>query len=111
MSDPQVVSLLTDFIVNEVAATPPGAPPPPPHDPPRHPPSPAPRTPAPAPAAPPAPDFPIIEGGLVDSLGLFKVIAFIEEKFGVAIPPEEIVLENFATIGAIATLVAARAGR
>lgn len=85
MSDPQVVSLLTDFIVNEVAATPP--------------------------AAPPAPDFPIIEGGLVDSLGLFKVIAFIEEKFGVAIPPEEIVLENFATIGAIATLVAARAGR
>ena len=85
MTDPNVVRQLTDFIVNEVAAK--------------------------APEQAPAPDFPIIEGGLVDSLGLFKVIAFIEEKFGVAIPPEDIVLENFATIGAIAALVGARAAR
>ena len=83
MNKQEVVRLLTDFIVDEVAAAPP--------------------------EKLPAPDFPIIESGLVDSLGLFKVIEFIEEKFAVKIEPEEIVLENFATIGAIAALVGARA--
>lgn len=53
----------------------------------------------------PAPDFPIIEGGLVDSLGLFKVIAFTEEQFQVRIAPEEIVFENFSTINAIVSLI------
>ena len=60
------------------------------------------------PAAPPGPEVPIIEQGLVDSLGLFKLIAHIEERFGVKIAPEEIVLENFATIGAIVALVQKR---
>jgi len=57
------------------------------------------------PETPPAPDFPIIEGGLVDSLGLFKVIAFAEEEFQVRIAPEEIVFENFSTINAIVNLI------
>lgn len=57
------------------------------------------------PEAPPAPDFLLIEGGLLDSLGLFKVIAFVEEQFDVRIAPEEIVFENFSTINAIVNLV------
>ena len=57
------------------------------------------------PETPPAPDFPIIEGGLVDSLGLFKIIAFAEEEFQVRIAPEEIVFENFSTINAIVGLI------
>lgn len=57
------------------------------------------------PATPPSPDFQLIEGGLLDSLGLFKVIAFVEEQFGVRIAPEEIVFENFSTINAIVNLV------
>ena len=57
------------------------------------------------PETPPAPDFPIIEGGLVDSLGLFKVIAFAEEQFQVRIAPEEIVFENFSTINAIVSVI------
>ena len=60
------------------------------------------------PAKPPAPDDPIVEAGLVDSLGLFKVIAFIEDEFGVKIAPEEILMENFATVNAIVRLIRAK---
>jgi acyl carrier protein len=79
MQAADTVRILTDYIVAEVALRPP--------------------------ESPPGPDFPIVESGLVDSLGLFKVIAFIEEKFGLEIAPEDIVLENFVNIGAIAALV------
>lgn len=61
---------------------------------------------------PPAPDDPIIAAGVIDSLGLFDLIAFVERRYGVAIPPEEIVLENFLTVRALATFVLAKlAGR
>jgi acyl carrier protein len=63
------------------------------------------------PDAIPGPDVHLIESGLVDSLGLFKVIAFIEDQCGAKIDPEDIVLENFATLGAIATLVHRKQGR
>ncbi|MBI2311676.1 MAG: acyl carrier protein [Betaproteobacteria bacterium] len=56
----------------------------------------------------PAPDFPIIEAGLVDSLGIFKLVAFIEEQFRVNVEPDEILFENFATINAITKLVRAK---
>jgi acyl carrier protein len=59
----------------------------------------------------PGVDVHLIEAGLVDSLGLFKVIAFIEDRLGAKIDPEDIVLENFATLGAIATLVHRKQGR
>ncbi len=78
-----VVTELTEYIVKEVASRPP--------------------------EEPVTPDYPIIEGGLVDSLGLFKVISFIEERYPVRIPPEEILFENFATINAIVRLIEARA--
>jgi acyl carrier protein len=43
-------------------------------------------------------DTPLIQSGLIDSLSLFRVIDFLEKTFGVQIRPEEIVLENFASI-------------
>ncbi|OGT80408.1 MAG: hypothetical protein A3H91_07415 [Gammaproteobacteria bacterium RIFCSPLOWO2_02_FULL_61_13] len=79
MSTQDIQRSLTDYITTEVASA--------------------------VPDAPPAPDFPLIEGGLVDSLGLFKLIAFIEDKFQIGILPEEIQFENFATINAITTLI------
>ena len=60
------------------------------------------------PASAPAPDFPIIETGLVDSLGLFKVVAFIEDRFKVQVAPEDIMFENFSSINAITRLVQAK---
>lgn len=58
-----------------------------------------------APATAPGPDTPLVESGIVDSLGLFKLIAYIEDEFKVKIEPEDILIENFATLNAIAGLI------
>lgn len=54
------------------------------------------------------PDFPLIENHVVDSLGLFMLVGFVENRLGVSISDEELVPENFGTIGAIARIVAAK---
>ncbi len=52
-----------------------------------------------------APDTDIIAEGLVDSLGIFKLIAFVEEKFAVSIEPDEVLIENFQTLRAVRNLI------
>ena len=52
-----------------------------------------------------ADDEPLIESEIIDSLGILKLIAFIEEKFKVTIPDEELIPENFETITDIASLI------
>ncbi|TMG85016.1 MAG: acyl carrier protein [Betaproteobacteria bacterium] len=52
-----------------------------------------------------APDTDIIAQGLVDSLGIFKLIAFVEENFAVTIEPDEVLLENFQTLRALRNLI------
>ena len=47
----------------------------------------------------------LLQSGIVDSLGLLKVIAFLEEQLGVSVPPEAMTPENFASIRAIVRLV------
>jgi acyl carrier protein len=46
--------------------------------------------------------------GLLDSLGVMRVVNFCEESFGIQIPDEDILPEHFETIGAIAALIAAQ---
>lgn len=47
-------------------------------------------------------DDELLLSGLIDSLGVVRLIAFIEEKIGSTIPPEDVTLENFQTVSAIA---------
>ena len=79
-----IVESVTSYIVNEVAAA--------------------------APAERPAAALQIIEAGLIDSLGLFRLIAFLEDEFRVKIEPNEVLIENFGTINAIAALVRRKSG-
>jgi acyl carrier protein len=58
-----------------------------------------------------APDTDIIGEGLVDSLGIFKLIAFVEEAFTVTIEPEEVLLENFQTLRALRNLIVKKLGQ
>lgn len=54
----------------------------------------------------------LMERGVLDSLGLMNLIAFIEENTGIRIPDAEVMLENFETINAIVTTVdRTRSGR
>lgn len=50
----------------------------------------------------------LLEEEIIDSLGIFTLIGFIEDRFGVSVEPEEINLENFRTLDSITALVEAK---
>ena len=35
--------------------------------------------------------------GVVDSIGMIKLISFLEKEFEISIPPEDMIVENFMT--------------
>ena len=47
----------------------------------------------------------LLEEEIIDSLGIFTLVSFIEDKFGVAIDPTDINLDNFQNLDAITALV------
>lgn len=50
----------------------------------------------------------LLEDEIIDSLGIFTLISFIEEKLGVSIDPVDINLDNFQTLDSITALVEKR---
>ncbi|MGH9185760.1 MAG: acyl carrier protein [Acidimicrobiales bacterium] len=50
-------------------------------------------------------DYPLIDNDVVDSLGIFEIVAFLESRYGVEVDDEDLVPENFETIAAIARLI------
>jgi acyl carrier protein len=53
-------------------------------------------------------DFPLIENHVVDSMGLLRLVAWLESTFGVAIADEDVVPANFGTIQGIKGLLSGR---
>jgi acyl carrier protein len=47
----------------------------------------------------------LLEEEVIDSLGIFTLVSFIEDRFGVTVEPEEVNLENFETVDAVTRLV------
>jgi acyl carrier protein len=46
-------------------------------------------------------DFDLLTNGVVDSLGLLKVVAWLEEEFDIGVDESELGPESFRTVGAI----------
>ncbi len=46
-------------------------------------------------------DDDLLLSGLVNSLGVMRLVAFIQEDFGVAVPVEDVTIEHFMTINAL----------
>ncbi len=44
----------------------------------------------------------LLADGMIDSLGAVRLIAFVEERFGFEIPPEDLLPENFRTVNRLA---------
>ncbi len=40
----------------------------------------------------------LMGSGLIDSMGMMRFIRFIEERFDISVPPQDLVLENFMTV-------------
>lgn len=55
-------------------------------------------------------DLPLIRERVIDSLGIFQLVAFIESEFGVEIDDDEVVLENFETIAALVDFIESKRG-
>ena len=47
----------------------------------------------------------LMESGVIDSLGIFRLVNFLEETFGVRIGDEEITAENLSSVDSIENLV------
>lgn len=50
-------------------------------------------------------DESLVSGGILDSLALLRIIAFLEEEFGVTVNDDEVIPENFETINVIKTYI------
>lgn len=55
-------------------------------------------------------DYALIDNEVLDSMGIFELISFVEDEFGITIDDEDLVVENFGSIGAIESMVAAKVG-
>jgi len=47
----------------------------------------------------------LVESGIVDSLGIMSLLSFLEEKFSVQIPSEELSPDNFASVSTLTALI------
>jgi acyl carrier protein len=48
---------------------------------------------------------PLVDSGIVDSLGVLKIMAFLDEEFGIDLSAEQIKLENFNSVTSICSLI------
>ena len=47
-------------------------------------------------------DEDLLSSGLLDSLSILKLVSFVEERFGIQVPDEDVVYDNFKSISALA---------
>ena len=52
----------------------------------------------------------LVETGVIDSVGILKLVSFIEREFRVKIGDDELLPENFDTLADVTRLVAEKAG-
>ena len=50
-------------------------------------------------------DDPLLENGIVDSLGVLDIVSFLESEFGITVSDDELIPENFGNIQSIAGYV------
>ncbi|MGD9210169.1 MAG: acyl carrier protein [Desulfobacteraceae bacterium] len=50
-------------------------------------------------------DLNLVENGIIDSLALLKLVAYIENEFNIVLEPEEIDMDNLNSIQAITAII------
>lgn len=53
-------------------------------------------------------EYPLIDGEVLDSLGIYQLVSFLESEFEIEIRDQELIPENFGTIGDLARLVSSK---
>lgn len=57
-----------------------------------------------------SPETPLLESGVLDSLGILQLMTFLGEQMGVEISDDDFIPENFQTVGSLSRFVAAKKG-
>ena len=52
----------------------------------------------------------LLEGGMLDSQGVLEIVSFIEQRFAITVPDEDLVPEHFQTIALIGAYIGRRTG-
>lgn len=47
----------------------------------------------------------LLGSGLVESMGMMKIIGFIENEFSISVPPKDMTIENFMTVEAMVNYI------
>ena len=55
-------------------------------------------------------DDSFLEKGLVDSMGILTLVAFVQEKYAITVPDEDLVPENWDSVNRIAGFVHGKSG-
>lgn len=53
-------------------------------------------------------DDDLLNSGVIDSLGVVRLISFIESEYNIKVPPQDMVIENFMSVGAMAEYIQAK---
>lgn len=56
-------------------------------------------------------DTALLEKGILDSLGILDVVSFLEAEFSMVVIDEELVPENFQTLGTLTAFVLKKTGK
>lgn len=53
-------------------------------------------------------DDELLVEGYIDSLGVMRLVAFIEDRFGVRVPPRDITIEHFSSVDVLASYLGSK---
>ncbi len=53
---------------------------------------------------------PLIEQGIIDSMGVMDLVTFIEQSFGVEFEMDDMTVEKLGTVAAISSLITSKRG-
>jgi acyl carrier protein len=56
-------------------------------------------------------DTALLEKGILDSLGILDVVSFLESEFSLVVSDEELVPENFQSLGTLTAFVLKKTGK
>lgn len=51
-------------------------------------------------------DDDLLTSGLIDSLGVMRLVGFIQDEFAIEVSPEDVTIENFLTLATITRYIA-----
>ena len=50
----------------------------------------------------------LLDSGILDSMAMIKLIAFVEETYNIKVEPEEMIIENFMNVNCVSNFITSK---